>query len=130
MMKVVFCHDGQAISDFEALRFVDNMTTYYCRYSYGKPMEIRFSTECVMDAFVLRLMEDKIPADRIKFYYKSPGMESEIEMEFDECLGIKIPDNVRDIGVRYEMTNQILRLGYAKMKARKLAEKENLKGQD
>jgi hypothetical protein len=129
VLRVVFCHDGKPVNDFKACNFVDSVISEYCR-GYGNPMEIRFSTECVMDAFVLYVMEDKIPADKIKFYYKAPEMESEVELEFDDELGIQIPDTVKEIGTRYGMVNQILRLGYAKMRARKLAEKENLKGQD
>ena len=126
MLKVVFCADGQAVSDFKALDFVDNITATYCR-NYGRPMEIRFSTECVLDAFVLRVMEEKIPADRIKFYYQGPDMESEVEMEFHEIRGLRVPDEINEIGVRCNMTRNIFNLGFEKLKAKSVkgTRKEN-----
>ena len=99
MLKVVFCTDGQPVNDFSACNFVDGVINGYCR-GYGEPMEIRFSTEAVLDAFVLRVMEDKIPMNRIEFYYHGPEMVSDVKMEFHEIRGLEIPEGVRDIGVR------------------------------
>lgn len=120
MLKVVFCHDGQPVSDFKALDFADGTINTYCRtYAIGdKDMMVRFSTECVLDAFVLRTMEDDELAENIEFYYKDPNMEDDIQMEFNEYRGLKIPDGLDDFGVHSRMVRNIVRLGLDKIRAK------------
>ena len=124
MLKVVFCHDGQAVNDFHACDFVDGTIKTYQRTCVGEQdMMVRFSTECVLDAFVLRAMKDEVLTERIEFYYRGPDMNSDVKVEFNEVRGLEIPDGVKDIGVRYYMTNEILRLGYEKLKTKHKLEK-------
>ena len=85
-------------------------------------MEVRFSTECVLDAFALRVMEGRFPMDEIEFYYRGPNM-TDTKMEFDEIRGLKIPDGIQEIGTRCEMVRRIVHLGFEKIKAK--SEKEN-----
>lgn len=128
MLKVVFCYDGQAVNDFRAYDFADRIIKTYQRTCIGnQDMIVRFSTECVLDALVLRAMEDDVLAKRIEFYYQAPGMESEIKMEFDNIRGLKIPDGVNEVGVRCEMTRRIFKFGleHLKAKSEKEARKEN-----
>ena len=125
MLKVVFCHDGQAVNDFHACDFVDGIVNTYRRtFHVGNyDMMVRFSTECVLDAFVLQTMEDEILSKNIEFYYRGPGMENDIKMEFNEFRGLKIPDGINEIGTRCEMVRKIVQFGFEKIKAK--AEKEN-----
>ena len=118
MLKVVFCPDGQPVNDFYACDFADSKIYEYA-LGNGTDMEVRFSTECALDAFVLRVMEGRFPANEISFYYIGLDMDEEAQFEFEECLGTKIPKGIREIGTRNAMTNKILKLGYEKMKARR-----------
>jgi hypothetical protein len=126
MLKVVFCQDGQAISDFRACDFADGTIKEYQRTCVGdQDMMVRFSTECVLDAFVLRTMEDEVLAKNIEFYYQGPDVENDIQMEFNEYRGLKLPDGVDEIGTRSIMVRKIVRLGVEKIMAQGEGKKEN-----
>lgn len=116
MLKAVLCKDGHCVSDFYACDFADSKIYEYAIVN-GADIEVRFANEAVLDAFVLRVMQDKFPASEIEFYFE------ETKLEFDECLGLIIPDDMDDFGIHYEMTNKILKLGYAKMKIKQVKEK-------
>ena len=118
MLNVVFCEDGQAISDFSACSFVDDIINKYMRDK--NDVEVRFSTEAVLDVFVLRVMEDKIPMNEVEFYYKDPSVPYDIQMKFNEFMGLEIPDGVDNIGVRCSMTEKIIQLGYKKIKTKRM----------
>ena len=124
MLKVVFCPEGQAVSDFYACDFVDSKIYEYC-IGGGKDTEVRFSTESVLDAFVLRLMQDRFPSNEIEFYYKDTKLPFEIKLEFNEYQGLKTPSGVNEIGTRCEMVRKIVQLGFEKIKVRE--ERENRK---
>jgi hypothetical protein len=113
MLKIVFCHDGQPINDFKALAFADSIINEYRRHYIvdNRDMTIRFSTECVLDAFVLRTMEDETLARHIEFYYRPPNIDQDLFMEFNEYRGLKIPEGINEIGVHATMIKKIVRLG-------------------
>lgn len=120
MLKVVFCPDGQPVNDFYACDFVDSKIFDYTHENSAN-MEVRFSTECVLDAFVLRVMENRFPMTEIEFYYRGPNM-TDVKMEFNEYRGLKIPDGINEIGTRCEMVRRIVQIGFEKIKAK--SEKE------
>lgn len=123
MLKVVFCPDGHHVSDFYACDYVDSVIYEYA-IGGGADMEVRFSNETVLDAFVLRVMQDRFPMNEIEFYYKDHDMEADLQMRCDKYHALEIPDGIKRIGTRYDMTNQILKLGYEKLKADRLSEKD------
>lgn len=118
MLKVVFCRDGQAISDFAACDFADaTIRQYLCN---RKDMKVRVANQLTQDAFVLRVLEEKLSQDEIEFYLE------DIKLEFDREFGLIAPDGVNsdDICLFAKMTEAILKIGYKNMKARQLTEKE------
>ena len=117
MLKVVYCRDGQTISDFAACDFADNtIRNYLCSKN---DMEVRVANEIVRDAFVLRLMEEKLSPDEIEFYWE------DIKLTFDMVDGLVAPDsvNVDDLCLFAKMTYKIIKLGYDNLRARELSEK-------
>jgi hypothetical protein len=117
MLKVVFCRDGQAVSDFDACDFADaTIRQYRCN---RKDMQVRVANQLTQDAFVLRVLEEKLSQDEIEFYWE------DIKLEFNREFGLIAPDGVNsdNICLFAKMTEDIVKLGYANMKARQLAEK-------
>ena len=116
MLGITVCRDGQNISDFMALDFADAVIRrYLCN---GKDMEVKVANELAQDAFVLRVFEGKISPDDIEFYWE------DVKLGFDKCLGLIIPDGAEEVGLHYKMTDKILRLAYANMKAEQLERKD------
>jgi hypothetical protein len=116
MLKVVFCADGQPVNDFYACDFVDSKIFDYI-INGRVDMETRFSTESVLDAFVLRVMEGRFPMTEIEFFYRGPNMV-DTKMEFNEFRGLKVPDGVNEIGTRSEMVRKIVQTGFEKIKTK------------
>jgi hypothetical protein len=116
MLKVIVCRDGQAVSDFAARDFADAIIqTYLCGH---KDMEVRVANELARDAFVLRLMEEKLSPDEVEFYVE------DVKLEFDDELGLEVPDGAKDTNLFADMADAILRIGWTNMRARKMAEKD------
>lgn len=116
MLKVIVCRDGQTVSDFAACEFADaTIRRYLCN---GKNMEVKVANELVQDAFVLRLMEEKLSSDEVEFYWEN------VKLEFDDELGLIAPNGFEEPCLHAKMTEAILKIGYAHMKARRAAEKD------
>lgn len=116
MLKVIVCRDGQPVSDFASCDFADaTIRRYLCN---GEDMEIKVANELVQDAFVLSVFEGKLSPDDIEFYWE------DVRLSFDKCLGLIIPEGAEKVGLHYKMTDRILKLAYANMRAEKLAKKD------
>lgn len=106
-LKIVYSEDGTVVSDFKAINWVDNKIQEFLNSSLVTS-EIRIGTEHMLNIFVLRVMEDIIPASDIQFYYEN------IPLDFNKYDGIILPENCPAFGWA-TVTMQIIKLGYTNL---------------
>lgn len=107
MIKVVFAKKGKAISDFEAFDFVDNIIDNYT----GENIEVLISNEMVMNAFELRIFEDKIDISEVEFYIEDEKIINNKYCGFEEWKTYK-----EEHLLFSDIIDKIIKLGYAKMR--------------
>ena len=114
MIKVIFCPEGHHVADDHTLEYVDSV---FWEYDFGGRMdiEVKVGNELIIDGFVLRLLEKKFPANEIELY------DNNVKLQFDECYGLIATDESKtSIGAHAKITEQILKLAYANMRAKRL----------
>ena len=111
MIKVIYSKDGQPISDFKVYDAVDDMIEVYNthRNSITQDIPIKTSSELYLSVFGLRVMEERISADEVEFYFEDE------KLEFDIYLGISMPKN-KTMGFFAEVTEKAVVTGYKNMK--------------
>ena len=115
MLKVIFCADGTCVSDFKAYEYCDSILEEY-RNIGDSDLTVRVANETAFSVFVLRAIEGVFPESDIEFYYE------DIQLEYDSEMGLIEPDGVV-VGLYGQLIDAILKVGYNKMRQRKLAEK-------
>lgn len=110
MIKVIYCKDGQPISDFNVYDAVDDMIEVYNTHSdtITQDIPIKTSNELYMLVFGLRVLEEKIPIDEVEFYFEDD------KLEFDPCLGI-LDQKDKNLGFFTEVSEKAIMAGYKKM---------------
>lgn len=105
MLNIVLTENGHHVSDFHVLDYVDSV---FYEYDFGgrKDMTVEVSNQLILDAFVLRLLEEKFPSDEINFFAAS------IKLEFNPIFGLCAPDNVPNfkIGSWETINSETMRL--------------------
>lgn len=108
MLKIVYCKDGNPISDFKVYEFVDGMIDTYLSF-HPSYFPVETSSELCLMVFVLRTIEDKIPLNEIEFYFENE------KIEFHPYLGIVDPEDQK-LGFFSEVCDKAIKIGYEKMK--------------
>lgn len=111
MIKVIYSKDGEPISDFKVYDAVDDMIEVYNTHSntITQDIPIKISSELYLSVFGLRVMEGKISADEVEFYFEDE------KLEFDIYFGISMPKN-QIMGFFAEVTEKAVVTGYKNMK--------------
>ena len=111
MIKVIYCKEGQPISDFKVSDAVDDMIEVYNtnRNTITQDIPIKTSSELYLSVFSLRVMEGKISADEVEFYCEDE------KLEFDIYFGVSISKN-HAMGFFAEVTEKAVVTGYKNMK--------------
>ena len=100
-----------SISDFKAESYVDFiLATYDAQKNLYKDFVVEISNEIVLNFFVLRVYQGKIPFEEIKFYFNDE------ELELDKYCGIEEPKNSSNTFINLKIVNQIIQLGYDRMR--------------
>lgn len=105
MIEVVYSKNGSPISDFKVYECVDNMIQSHKACS---SLVVKTASELYMMVFCLRIMEGKIAAEDVEFYFEDH------KLEFDPHLGICDPDHC-GFGVYSAVAERCLLLGYQKL---------------
>ena len=114
MLKIIICHDGHHVSDFHVMDYVDSVFYEY-DYLGRQDLTVRVSNQIILDAFTLRLLEEKFPADEIQFFVDG------VQLVYDPCFGLCEPDNISNlkIGTWETITDETLRLMSRNLNRRK-----------
>jgi len=107
MLKVIYCNDGEPISDFEVYEIVDDAIKINEKFP-STIINFKTSNELCLLTFSLRVLEGKIPIDKVEFYFENE------KLEFDPVLGLKDPDD-KTIGLYTEVCSKALKVGYEKI---------------
>lgn len=111
MIKIIYCKEGQPISDFKIYDAVDDMIEVYNTHRdvITQDIPIKTSNELYLSVFCMRVMEGKISADEVEFYFEDE------KLEFDIYFGVSMPKN-RTMGFFAEVANKSINAGYNNMK--------------
>ena len=111
MIKVIYCKEGQPISDFKVYDAVDDMIEVYNthRNTITQDIPIKVSSELYLSVFSLRVIEGKISADEVEFYCEDE------KLEFDIYCGVEMAKN-HAMGFYAEVTEKAVVTGYKNMK--------------
>lgn len=105
MLKIVYCADGEPMSDFKVHRYVDFVLDHYNNHTKGKfDRTIYTASELCLSVFGLRAMEGKILFKDIEFYFE------DIKLELDPYQGFKYPAGVK-FGFHVDVARKILEVG-------------------
>ena len=87
MLNIVLTENGHHVSDFHVLDYVDSV---FYEYDFGgrKDMTVEVSNQLILDAFVLRLLENKFPDNEIAFFADNA------QLEYDPLFGLCTPDDM------------------------------------
>ena len=119
MIKVIYCQDGEVISDFIAFEFVNRKIQDY-KNNPQNDLEVRIANEVPFNIFVLRVMEEVISASEIEFYSEN------VRLNWDEYLGVELLNENDEFGVNLPVINKIIHIGAEK----RLTEMKSRKNQD
>lgn len=106
MIKVIYSKNGEPISDFKVYEAADRMIE---SHKSCKSIVVKTSSELYMMVFGLRVLEDKISADEVEFYFEDD------KLEFSPYFGILEPMD-KNLGFYSEVTDKGIKAGYEKMK--------------
>ena len=111
MIKVIYCKEGQPISDFKVYDAVDDMIEVYNthRDAITQDIPIKTSNELYLLVFGLCVLEGRISMDDVEFYFEDD------KLEFDMHLGILEPKD-KSFGFYEEVVNKACEVGYENMK--------------
>ena len=111
MLKIYYGNYKNAISDFEAKSYVKTIIDLY-KNKFPDMMDSYISNEVVLNEFVLSVMKGEISENEVEFYYKNK------KLNFDSYLGLEEPEDDKMFGIHANTVNEIIEIGYKKMKAR------------
>jgi hypothetical protein len=91
-LKIVFCANGEAVSDAKAKAFAEKAIARY-KAKYPIDYTVHIGTSTMLNCFELRVIDGTIPAENVEFYL------DDTQLEFDICKGIKISDDNMFVGL-------------------------------
>ena len=110
MIKIIFCEEGQPISDFKAYETIDSIIENY--KNHPQDMSIKTSNELYLLIFGLRILEGKISMDELEFYFEDEKLEFNM---YDGILEPKEKHHNTEF-LFAEVTEKAVKTGYANWK--------------
>jgi hypothetical protein len=104
-LKIVFCADGDVVSDFNAQDWADAKIEKY-QQNCLLNTTVYVGTEHMMNCFVLRAMEGKLSKDNIEFFW------NDVRLIFDVYDGLVVPEDAKIEPFFAHTIEQIVSLGY------------------
>lgn len=87
MLKIVYCKEGVAISDYEVEKFVDEAIKDYLSHSVNTTIKV--SSEILLMVFQERMLKGDIGYENIKFFIEDEEIENSL------YKGFILPENKR-----------------------------------
>lgn len=109
MLKVIYTKDGILINDFKVYDFVDDYIKSRIDLIYNDDISIKISSELCLSVFILRVLENNIPLDKVEYYYEDE------KLKFDPYIGLIVPNDIQ-MCFYAEVSDKILRILYTNLK--------------
>lgn len=108
MIKIIFCPEGNAFSEFVAEEYIANLVEIFKRNKFypGEEKVFKFSTELPIDYLVYHVLSGNVPADSITFW------DEENQMPCDMVCGLEVDPKIKwNFGKIVDVTTKILDAG-------------------
>lgn len=117
MIKIVYCPEGDAFSEFVVEEYIENLVKRFKRENFFRDKEkiFKFSTELPIDYLVYHVLIGNVPINLISFW------DGEQNMPVDMIGGLQTDMRLNwNIGKHDFIIEKLLVAGYANLKKEKV----------
>ena len=114
MIKIVYCPEGDAFSEFVVEEYIENLVKRFKKNNFfeGQEKVFKFSTEMPIAYLTYHVLNKNIPIDLISFW------DEEQNIPIDMIHGLETDPKLNwNIGKFVDIVEKIVNIGYANLKA-------------
>ena len=108
MINIIYCPEGDALSEFVAEEYISNLVEMFKQNHFfrGKEKAFKFSTELPIDYLVYHVLSGNIPVSDISFW------DVDKQMPCDMVCGLEVDPKINwNFGKIVDVTTKILDAG-------------------